>query len=298
MGAPNLTNETILSRLEELPTLPSIVYELSQVINNPMSSTHDVEKIMANDLSLTAKVLRLVNSAYYAIPGGVTSLGRAIGYIGFDTINQLVLSTSILKALEIKSSADFDMKEFWKHSVGVGIAAETIAKFLHHPAPADLFTCGLVHDMGKVAIYALNPDQLIQIIEKTNADKLSFLDAEIDLGLMDHAVIGQKLAKKWNLPLIIQNSIKYHHVKDPARRGSLTADANRNVDMVVLANLLVHAIKYGHSGHNRILGAPRETLERLTLKPETDVKALLTEIKSSLGRASDFLRLLSEGLNL
>jgi HD-like signal output (HDOD) protein len=263
-----------------------------------MSSTHDVEKIMANDLSLTAKVLRLVNSAYYAIPGGVTSLGRAIGYIGFDTINQLVLSTSILKALEVKGSEGFDMREFWKHSVGVGIAAETIAKFLNHPTPADLFTCGLVHDMGKVAIYTLAPEQLLAIVKKADEDKLSFLDAELDLGLMDHGIIGQKLAKKWDLPLVIQNCIKYHHVRDPLRRGSLTADAHRNVDMVFLANLLVHAIKYGHSGHSRILGAPRETLERLTLKPETDVRALLMEIKSSLGRATDFLRLLSEGLEL
>src|ERR1035437_1814036 len=102
MEAHQLTQESITSRLDNLPSLPSIVYELSQVINDPMSSTTDVEKIMANDLSLTSTVLSLVNSAYYAIPGGVSSLSRALGYIGFETVNQLVLSASILKVLETK----------------------------------------------------------------------------------------------------------------------------------------------------------------------------------------------------
>src|ERR1700731_5475330 len=116
MVAREITPEAIVARLDELPTLPSIVYELSQVINDPMSSTGDVEKIMANDLSLTSKVLSLVNSAYYAIPGGVSSLSRAIGYIGFDTVSQLVLCASILKALEIKGPQRFDLNLFWKHS--------------------------------------------------------------------------------------------------------------------------------------------------------------------------------------
>lgn len=104
----------IVDRLDELPTLPSIVYELNRVINDPMSSTSDVEKIMGNDASLTTKVLKLANSAYYAIPGGVTSLQRAIAYIGYDTINQLALSASIIKSLGPKSHELFDLPAFWK----------------------------------------------------------------------------------------------------------------------------------------------------------------------------------------
>ena len=105
MAAPVLNQESLTSRLDELPTLPNIVYELSRVINDPMSSTKEVEALMANDPSLTAKVLKLVNSAYYAIPGGVTSLGRAIAHIGFDTVNQLVLCASMwLSAIILAAS--------------------------------------------------------------------------------------------------------------------------------------------------------------------------------------------------
>ena len=173
--------QMIVDRLDELPTLPTIVYELSRVINDPMSSTGDVQKIMANDQSLTTKVLKLANSAYYAIPGGVSSLQRAIGYIGYDTIHQLVLSASIISALDAKSSADFDLTQFWKHAIGVAMAAETTARFVHYKTPSDLFTCGLVHDMGKVASYIIAPEIFTQTLAHAKANGCSVHEAEEQL---------------------------------------------------------------------------------------------------------------------
>jgi HD-like signal output (HDOD) protein len=292
MQAKKISQEAILSRLDELPTLPGIVYELSRVINDPMSSTNDVEKIMANDQSLTTKVLKLVNSAYYAIPGGVSSLSRAIAYIGFDTVNQLVLSASILKVLETKGPQRYDMNAFWQHSIGTGITAETIAKFVNHPTPADLFTCGLVHDMGKIALYTIETETMLAIIENAEQKGTSYLEAEISLGIPLHTKIGQALARKWNLPNTIQTAIAYHHTKELNQRGGITPDLHRNVDIVFLANLLTHALKFGNSGHDKVLGAPKDVMERLTLDPEKHLKPLLVEIKVNLDKAVDFLRVL------
>jgi HD-like signal output (HDOD) protein len=291
-AARQMSQETIAAKLDELPTLPSIVYELSKVINDPMSSTGDVEKLMSNDQSLTTKVLKLVNSAYYAIPGGVSSLGRAIAYIGFDTVNQLVLSASILKALETKGPQPIDMNEFWKHAIGVGIASETIAKFVRHPTPADLFTCGLVHDMGKVALFTVAPEMMMEVVRVAKEEQLSYFDSETKLEYPKHTVVGHLLAQRWQLPNNIQACIKHHHTKEANLRGGLTGEVSRNVDIVLLANLLTHALKFGNSGHEKVLGAPKETLERLTINPATDFKKLLQEIKVSLEKASDFLRVL------
>lgn len=292
MEARQLSQEAIAAKLDELPTLPAIVYELSKVINDPMSSTSDVEKIMTNDQSLTAKVLRMVNSAYYAIPGGVNSLSRAIAYIGFDTVNQLVLSASILKALETKGPQRYDMNEFWKHSIGVGIASETIAKFVNHPMPADLFTCGLVHDMGKVALYTIEQDVMLNIVKTAEEKQISYMDAELELGIPKHTTIGQLLAQKWKLPAIIGACIAFHHTKEISDRIGVKQDMHRNVDIVFLANLLTHALKYGKSGHAKVHGAPKDVLERLSLSPERDLKPLLTEIRGSLDKATEFLRVL------
>lgn len=289
-----ITLDSISSRLDELPSLPSIVYELSRVINDPMSSTAEVEALMSNDQGLTTKVLRLVNSAYYAIPGGVTSLSRAIGYIGFDTVNQLVLCSSILNALETKGGpSTFNFSEFWKHSIGVAIASETIGKFVRHPTPADLFTFGLVHDMGKVALYIVHPEVMVSIVEAAAKSRSTYGESENALEIPSHAAIGQVLAQRWQLPAPLQAVIKHHHTREPASRG-LSTELNANVDIVFLANLLVHALKFGDSGYQKIQGAPTEVLERLTIDPNHDLKTLLQEIKAGLEKAQDFVRVLGE----
>jgi len=288
-AAQDLTLESAVARLDELPALPTIVYELGKVVNNPMSSTHDVEKLMSSDQSLTTKVLRMVNSAYYAIPGGVSNLSRAIAYIGFDTINQLVLSASVLKALGTKGNKSFDTVEFWTHAIGVAVASETTAKFVRHPVPSDLFTCGLLHDIGKVAQLTLEPGLVLHIVKHCEAKKCSYIEAETELNTIRHTTLGNLLAAKWNLPSIVQNVVKYHHTKEPAHRLGLTDEINRNIDIVLLANILIHALKFGNSGHNKIVGAPKDVLERLTIDPDQGLKTLLQNIKSALEQTSDFL---------
>jgi HD-like signal output (HDOD) protein len=289
--APKKNYNSLVEKLDELPTLPAVVYELSQIINDPMTSTTEIEKVMEQDQSLTAKVLKLINSAYYAIPGGVTSLSRAIGYLGLDTVNQLVLSTSILKALEVNGPTRFDLNKFWQHAIGVGIAAECIAKSVRHRSPADLFTSGLVHDIGKVAIYILDPDLLVSTSKHATENSLTLAEAEEALQVPKHTVLGQLLAKKWNLPVSIQYPILYHHQKDIAKRVGVTPDLNINVDIVLLANILIQALKFGNSGHTKIQGAPKAVLERLAIEP-ANLPNTLADIKNALDNAQGFLSLI------
>lgn len=290
MAARKLSVETALERLDELPALPSIVYELGKVVNDPMSSTQEVEKLMATDQSMTSKVLRMVNSAYYAIPGGVTNLSRAIAYLGFDTINQLVLSSSVLKALDNKGLDGFNMTDLWTHAVGVAVASETTAKYVRHPLPSDLFTCGLLHDMGKVAQVTLDPELSMAIVNEAREKKTTFIEAEAALEVIRHTNLGQLLAAKWNLPSMVQYCIKYHHTPETGLRSGVTAEYNRNIDIVFLANILVHALKFGNSGHDRILGAPKDVLGRLAIDPDKGLKTLIQQIKANLENTRDFLK--------
>ena len=291
MGEPNLkySQDQVLKSLEELPTLPTVVYELTKIINDPMSSTNEVEEVMQNDMSLTTRVLKLANSAYYAIPGGVSSLSRAIAYIGFDTVNQLVLSASIIDALELKSPTEFDINSFWKHAIGVGIAAETIAKEISHPSPPDLFTAGLVHDMGKVALCVFDPAASAEIAKFAKANDMTFFDAETKFSLPKHTEIGQALAERWQLPSHMGAVIRWHHQKDSALRSNLSNEFNQNVDIVFIANLVVHALKYGNSGHDKINGAPTELMGRLGLNGKEDFVKMAKKIKSALEKAEEFI---------
>lgn len=290
-AARTIHTQQIVDKLDELPTLPSIVYELNRVINDPMSSTSDIERLMANDPSLTTKVLRLANSAYYAIPGGVSNLQRAIAYIGYDTIQQLVLSASIIEALDGKFSGPFDLNQFWKHSVGVAMAAETTARYVHYKTPADLFTCGLVHDMGKIAMYNVAQEEFLGILEVARENNLSITEAEERVGALGHAQIGFELSLKWRLPTLIQASVMNHHRVDSRLRGAISSEMNLVVDIVFLSNLLIHALEFGNSGHSKSLGAPKELLERMSLSQE-NLKDLIRRIRESIANADGFLKII------
>lgn len=292
MGALKLDQNLILKKLDNLPTLPSIVYELSRIINDPMSSTNEVVKILENDLALTSQVLKMANSAYYAIPGGAATLGRAIGFLGFDTVNQLVLSSSIISALKAKGTNDFNINHFWQHSIGVGIAAETIAKYTKHPLPSDLFTCGLVHDIGKLAIYLTDPDAFLSLISFARENKMSIDEAEGTLDFPQHTEIGRLLAEKWLLPRQIQAAVSFHHQSDYKKRGGISNDLGRIVDTVILSNLIIHAQKFGNSGHEMVMPPTKELTIRLMIDSKVDFKPLANEIEVQLERATEFIRII------
>ncbi|MDZ4660721.1 MAG: HDOD domain-containing protein [Pseudomonadota bacterium] len=285
------STDFLLQNLESLPTLPIIVYELTELINDPMSSTAEIEKVMINDQSMTTKVLRLVNSAYYAIPGGVTSVSRAIAYLGFDTVNQLVLGSSIIESLKCEDNEYFKLEPFWQHSVGVAIASETIAKHIKLTKQTDIFTSGLVHDMGKIALANIAPEILVQTCKIAIEAGISMDEAEKQMGAPQHTEVGALLAKKWKLPGLIENVVRHHHQADSLRRGGVSSEMNQTVDIVMLANLLIHALKFGSSGHNKIEGAPKSLLERLSIQPDL-IKTLILKIKDNLQSADGFLRVL------
>lgn len=289
----SIPTDFLLQNLDSLPTLPTIVYELTELINDPMSSTSEIEKIMVNDQALTTRILRLVNSAYYAIPGGVTTVSRAIAYLGFDTVNQLVLGSAIMDSLQCESGDYFKLNEFWQHSVGVAMGAEAIAKHIRLQKQTDVFTAGLVHDMGKVALAQIAPQNLVEACTHARNNQISLEEAERQVGSPMHTEIGGLLAKKWKLPSAIEACVKYHHTFDPLKRGGLSAENNKLVDIISLSNLLIHALKFGNSGHSKVEGAPKPLLDRLGIQAD-QIKTLVGKIKDSLANADSFLKILNK----
>ncbi len=294
-SADKAVYDRLIAKLDELPTLPTVVHELNRIISDPMSSTTDIERVMEKDQSLTAKVLRLANSAYYAIPGGVKTLARAVAYLGYDTVNQLVMAASIFDSLKIKGPPPpaFDVNKFWQHSIGVAMGSEVIAKQVKYKNPSDLFTCGLIHDIGKVALLVIESETLLKLTKEANDRGLSLDETEDLLALPKHTVIGQMLAVKWNLPVQLQNSIRYHHQKEVNMRGGASAEISQQIDIVMLSNLMVHALKFGNSGYNKTVGAPKVLFERLQIAVP-DLPKLTKDIQIALQSADNFLKIIGE----
>lgn len=284
--------EFYLGKLNEIPSLPTVVTKLIGLIDEPMTSIKQLEDLLVQDQSLTLKVLKLANSAYYAIPGGATTVNRAITYLGYDCLKQLVLAASLFDAFDVHSTPEFDIDDFWMHSFGVATTSETIAKMTGLPSPADAFTCGLVHDVGKLVLAIIDFDAFIATCSEAQKKKTTLFAAERALGAPEHTYWGMRLAEKWKLPLLIQSAIKDHHTRKHGLRMSMAAEINQVVDAVYVANQITHDLNIGHSGHDGKSMIESDILEHMGLDPNRRSE-LFEKIEENLEHARNLMEAIS-----
>ena len=201
-----------IKQIGDLPTLPSVVQKIVETCNDPLSTIGDLEKICTTDQALTSKILRLVNSSYFGLPQTVSSVSRAITFLGFNAVKSLALSLSVTNVFQDAGvAAGFDYKRFWIHSIGTAITARHIAKGIFHPSPEEAFITGILHDTGKL-IQRRYFAQLYSAIIRSMADEsISYWQAEKKHSEFSHSLIGSILLDEWNLPVVVQAAVRYHH---------------------------------------------------------------------------------------
>lgn len=278
----------ILEKLNDIPTLPVVATRVTELINDPNSSSAEIADVLKKDQVLTAKVLKLINSPYYGIPGEVTDIKRALAYLGFNTLAQLVLSVSVISMFNESKNSRFSLELFWKHALGTAVASEIIAKKTDYPKPEECFTCGLLHDIGKIVLYKIAPNEFTRIIEMTEREKISFREAEQKLEIPSHGYLGDYIADKWRLPLVIRSSIRYHHT-DVTQMETILDSIKRAVQTVSLANQLVVKTNIGYSG-DASGGLVTEALMKPLGLIEADLPPLVLRIQKDIDNASAFLR--------
>ena len=209
----SLNIDRVIEKIKELPTLPDVVFKVNEVVNNPNTSAADLEEVISRDQAIAAKVLRLVNSAFYGLPGRVDTLARAIPLLGFSTVRNIVLSVSIF---DMRPIEHFDMKAFWRHSFATSVAARAISVVEGLPDQESQSLAGLLHDMGKVLLFQHFSKEYEKVVEVMEKKDITFLQAERILYSIDHAEVGGALATKWGFPANITASIAFHHNPEPA----------------------------------------------------------------------------------
>jgi putative nucleotidyltransferase with HDIG domain len=238
----------MLERLQDIPTLPVVATRINELINDPESSAADIAEVLKKDQVLTAKVLKLINSPYYGIPGGVTEVQRALAFLGFNTIAQLVLGLSVFSLFPSDGQSEgFSIPDFWKHALGAAVCSEQIAKRINYPRPEEAFTCGLLHDIGKLVMYQIAKPLLLEIVASAKSQKKSFVEIERDMDVPGHGFLGEHIAAKWGLPQVIRGAIRYHH-QDVRQVQTLLPVVKQAAQIVSLANGLVVSVAMGHSG--------------------------------------------------
>lgn len=281
----------------DLPTLPTIVNELTTILENPNSSTMIVEDIVTADQCMAAKILRVANTSFFRGAGErVKDVNQAIGNVGFDKVKDVVLNNSVFKLFKNDKEDKFSLTGLWKHSLGVASISREIAKFLGKSWHETAYTCGLVHDIGKVARYKLDEIDETEFFLKDSrlavSKAISFFSAELVNQSARHDYLGYLLCKNWGLSAWVESVVMWHHEPDASRRqGVPSSDAHALIDIIIMANWLTHYNKFGFSGHESNEVPPDSLLQRLNIsQPQLDL--LIKQAVLTLEETKEFCDLL------
>ncbi len=282
-----ITIDKFISKIEELPTPDFIVQKIISVASDPNASAQELANAIMMDASLSSKVLKLANSAYYGIPRKITALNEAIMILGFKTVRNLAMSVFTYSALfGGKTDEEIDRKGLWRHFVYTAIAGELMGEMLGYPVKEELFITGLLHDIGKIALDVISPKIMKAVYRLALKTKKTFMEAEELLEMPSHTAIGGKLAQRWGLPDMIVQTVEGHHVPE------IFIDS-MNSEVVAMIHISDVVVNVMYPGDSLSFGDPRlshEALNLLSLKPKFLVK-FMDRLKERVKRADDFLEM-------
>ena len=232
----------LLLNVDRLPTISTTFEKLIQLMDDDNSSVHELEKIIQLDMVVSTRILKLVNSPFYGY-SGITSISHSITLLGFNTLRNLALSALLSNVFNAEQSiGEVSAADFWLHSIGVAYISKLLALRTDRGEPEEMFTLGLLHDIGKLMYFKETPDFFSAIIERTQETKKSLNHVETEIGI-SHAYLGWFLCEKWNFPSKITSVIKdHHHLSDDNRFPYEVAIVN-------LADYIVHRLEIGKSGN-------------------------------------------------
>lgn len=236
--------QRILREVTAIPSMPGVASKLLKLLNSPTASAAQVEDVLRYDPGLTANVLKMANSSYFGFVSKIGSIRRAVSMMGFKRISQLVVASCVSAIFE-REIAGYELSpgDLWRHSVAVSLAAEEISRTCQLQGMEDLFTAGLLHDVGKLVMGDFVRDELVRI-EEVVSEKIPFIEAERQILGTDHAEIGALILRKWTFPEEIVTAVRWHHQPDALNPSDLLTD------VVHLANVLcaVMGIGVGREG--------------------------------------------------
>ena len=241
-----------------LPEIPSVVFELNEVIANPMSSAYHIAQVVNRSPSLTVLLLKIVNSSFYGFPSKIDKVSQAVTLIGTREISGLALGISILSIFKNIPKEIIDMYSFLKHSLACGILSRILAAQKNFGQTEQLFVSGLLHDLGRLILYLYFADESRNILSRSRNNNRLLYEEEQDYLGCDHAQVGKQLMEQWKLPLILENNVLYHHKPSEAQQPIPAT-------IVHLADIIVNSLGIGSSGEKFVPPLDLEAWENLQL---------------------------------
>lgn len=238
--------EARLRNCPRLPSLSSVNSALRELLGADQRYTSQIAEIIRRDPSLTARLLRLVNSVYYGFSTPINSIEEAVFFLGVRQIRQLAMMTPIIEDFQkLAGKVPFQWREFWQHCIGTAILTREVTGAFEVPSDESDYVAGLVHDVGKIAMAAAFPEHFLAIQDRhqQTLEELGIVEREL-LGI-DHAELGALYLQSHRLPDLLIDAARFHHEPESASHNV------RIIASVQIADLLVRHAKIGTDGDRR-----------------------------------------------
>lgn len=206
-----MSAQELISNNLRLVSLPAIVAQVIAMVNDPDSSAAEIAQVVGQDPALTARLLKVVNSPFYNFPSRIDTLSMGVAVLGTRQLRDLVIASAVTKRFAGNVDPAFDMETFWCHSITTAIAAHSLALRLSLPESERYFVAGLLHDIGKLVMYLLLPNESIRMHQELKKESCDLVNIERQIFGFTHDDMGVALLSAWQLPDTLCKPIEFHH---------------------------------------------------------------------------------------
>lgn len=272
---------------EELPTLPNVASKLITLTAREDTTLTDIAALVSQDIALSAKILKVSNSAFYSFPQQIGSIKQAVSLLGTNAVRSLVLSFSFLTMKKGKQKSSFNFEKFWERSLASAVASKLILDKVNEADTEEIFVCGLLQNLGELIFARILSEKYDKVIEKLESGHADNISVENELLGIDHANIGYEVAKHWGFPDTLLLPLLYHHAPEV-----YTGDDPKiiqTIKAVYLSDLLTNILYSDEpEKYHKLFRTKSKQLLKLT---STDIESILSELHVQLDMAGEYFEL-------
>lgn len=277
------TPQDMVEHEEEIASFPDVYFRLKEVLGKDGVSAKDVAAVANTDAGLSARLLKLVNSPFYGFSASIDSVERAVTLVGEKELSTLAIGISAISYFKDIPPELVDMKVFWKHSLACAVLSAILAAKAGNLATEQLFTAGLLHDVGRLITFKKLPYASVQALLFARENYVPLMEAELSVLGYDHTLVASLLMESWKFPETLRSLVAYHH--DPANAGEMM----RGAIVIQLADCMVNGLEISEGGRFVVPPLVPNALQKLGLSIEDVADSIIEFDRQFADMAGAFL---------